>query len=496
MSTTVDQDTIRVIIPKDHMTAELLIPADFPRDTLTEQTCLNLLQQSGVEITEQVTEAVKQMLATPPETGQEQQQVLATATPAQHGDHGYVQWLVSEPDQTKEPQTGQDGQKEKQKEDADNGEEVSHYDRSAYIVVKPGDVVGRVIEPTAGADGRDVLGKTIAAIPGRPIFIKNDETILRDGADQLIAQADGVLNRTPDSVAVCQLIEVPDYVDFSTGNIDFTGSVVVRKGVRDCFVVKATGSVEVRGLIEAATIECGGSLTAQGGMAGRERGFAKVGGNLTAKYLDNIQAEVRGDMEIWREVINCDLLIHGEIKSPQGTVIGGKTVITGPAEVAALGSGAFVATEIILGTVPHLEPIAQQLERLIEQLATKREKIEYEQKLMGKKKPSMMTNTDKERQTELMFEHQTASTKHNEGQAAHAAVIERIQQLRTVNLKINNKLFTGVTITVGKQSFVMNKDLKGPVRILVENREVVYCRDGALPTPLTTVAELKAAPAK
>ena len=43
---------------------------------------------------------------------------------------------------------------------------------------------------------------------------------------------------------------VPGDVDFSTGNIDFIGSVKVMGSVRNGFSVKAEGNVEIMGRLE------------------------------------------------------------------------------------------------------------------------------------------------------------------------------------------------------------------------------------------------------
>lgn len=459
------------------MTAELLIPADFARESLNEDICLSLLQQSGVDLRDTVVAAVKDMIAHTPPPGQEHRIVLAQGAPPQHGEDGRIEWLVSEPAQTAHEST-------------DQNEAVSHYERSTYIVVKTGDTIARVIAPTPGVDGRDVQGKTVSAKPGRPAAIKVDESVIRDASGALIAQADGVLQRANNSVLVLQILEVPGYVDFSTGHIDFVGSVTVREGIRDRFVVKATGGVEVRGLIEAATIECGGSLAAQGGMAGRERGHVNVGADLIAKYLDNIQGEVRGDLEVQREAISCDLVVHGEVKMPTGTIIGGRVVSTGRVEVAALGSGACVPTEIVLGTVPRLEPSIHQLQRLIEQLTAKREKLDAEMKLM--KKGARMSNADKERQTELTYEHQTVATKLAQAVAVGDVLANRVREMRTVDLTVSRKLFAGVILTVGEQSFKITSDVKGPVKVtLSPTGEVVYRRGDSDGGPLITIAELK-----
>ena len=56
------------------------------------------------------------------------------------------------------------------------------------------------------------------------------------------------------SAKVSNTLEIDQNVDFSTGNIDFPGNVIVHRSVKDCFTVKARDDIEVRGLIEAATL--------------------------------------------------------------------------------------------------------------------------------------------------------------------------------------------------------------------------------------------------
>jgi len=481
----VGEEEIRVIVSKGHLAVEMMVPAGFPRESLTKEMCLGLLQQSGVDLTDPLVASVETMIANPSPSGEDQRTQLAKAILPQTGEDGYLKWLVAEPTA---------GQNEEDNDDDKENDEVSYYHRSAYIVVKTGDVIGQFITPTDGVDGRDVLGQTIAAKPGKPVGLKIDESIVRDPSGELIVQIDGVLYRDDESASVRQLLEVPEYVDFSSGNIDFIGNVLVRQGVRDCFVVEATGSIEVKGLIEAATIKCGTDLVARGGMAGRERGYITVGGNFSGKYLDNIQGQIRGDMDLDREAINCELTIHGSIQSPRGTIIGGKIIVTGSVEVSAVGSGAGVATELVLGSVPRLEPFMAQLEKLIDQLTAQRDSIEAEQKLM-KKNTRMMTASDKERQTEILFEHQLAVTKIAEGIAAQEALAMRIKQYRTVDLLIHRKLFPGVLVTIGHQSYKIRNELRGPVKIILDaNNNVVYSA-GSASGSLSKIAELKAAAA-
>lgn len=117
---------------------------------------------------------------------------------------------------------------------------------------------------------------------------------------------------------VIELYEVPGFVDFSTGNIDFEGSVHVRQGIRDRFEVKATGSIIVDGLVEGATIHCGGDFTAHQGMVGKERGLLFVKGNADVGYLNNVKAEIIGNLTVRRELMNCDLVIGKSLNCKHG----------------------------------------------------------------------------------------------------------------------------------------------------------------------------------
>ena len=112
-------------------------------------------------------------------------------------------------------------------------------------------------------------------------------------AGKFIAQTAGVLQFRANKITISQALVIDDYVDFSTGNIDFDGDVQVRRGVRDKFRIRATGKVEVQGLIEAAHIETGGDFEAATGMAAKETGRVQIGGSLTAKYLECVHGTVK-----------------------------------------------------------------------------------------------------------------------------------------------------------------------------------------------------------
>jgi uncharacterized protein (DUF342 family) len=267
--------------------------------------------------------------------------------------------------------------------------------------------------------------------------------------------------------------------------------VSIGRGVRDCFLVKATGSVEVKGLIEAATIEAGLDLNALGGFAGRERGHVIIGRNLLGKYLDNVYGHVKQDLSIDREVINCELIINGDIRSPRGSIIGGRVAPTGVVEIGSLGSNAGVVTELVIGSVPALEPFAATLEGFVHTLTADKQKITDEQDLIKKlTNKNRMTATDRERQTEFMFALSNIETNLNKALRTLDSVSAEIEKRRRVDVTVHHMVHPNVTLIFEGCRYKVYNDLKGPVRFYMDGKLFVYRQGEAPSQPVTKIADV------
>ncbi len=482
-----------VTIASDKLSAQLVIPIGYDPAMLTAPMLKEIIRGRGVEVTDFTDQALQEFMASKPEEDKVATIDIACAQPPTHGTDGSLRWFVDD----KKP----DAPEQQDAEDTDiasksNPEDdaVSHYDLCAFVMVETGDEVGQMLEASLGQDGRDVLGETIPAKSGKDISLQIDETLMRRADGTLIAQQDGVLYREKGKAQIRKQIEIREYVDFSTGNLDFDGDISIGRGVRDCFTVKATGNVEVKGLIEAATLETGKDLVATGGFAGRERGYAYVGGSLRGKYLDNVQGHVKHDLCIDREVINCDLTIDGGINSPHGAIIGGEIIPTGEIIIGTLGSGAGVETKLIIGSVPRLAPFADQLDVMVQVLTRDVEKLTEEQDLINKMSAKgRMTATDKERQTEIMFELSMFNTSLQKAQRTLDSVSQEIQKRRCVNITIQRMVNTGVSLIYGELRHKITTELKGPARIYLESGDkLVYRLGDAPPCPIAQVADVQA----
>jgi uncharacterized protein (DUF342 family) len=472
---------IRVSIPQNGSVAELVIgPVDDPA-SITLDLAIAALRASEVEITDDARDRA-QALVDGLKPCAVSRGIVAMATPPVHGTDGAITWAVEDPPPAPAPEAVS----------SDTTSRADHYNRSKFTMVSSGQRIGLVTQPTAGIEGRDVRGRKLACKAGKPVRLRLDETILQDDDGNLIAQRDGILSRSAIGASIRDLLEVEGYVDFSTGNVAFAGDVAVYKGVRDLFVVEAKGNIEVSGLIEAADIRCGGDLIASGGMAGRDRGSIRTGGNLTARYLDSVRIEVGRILRVEREVLHCDTIVHERIDAPSGSIIGGRTRCAGQIRVGTLGTASGTPTDIIVGTVPILDARRADLVAALASLAEAQHALEKQMAQLtaggGKLSPSMT-----EKQTALAFELLQLSERVAKCQASLNQVEQRIAAVRTIDVRADRLLYAGVRIILSERAFVIRTDLKGPVLIARghDGEPILRAGETGSAAPLTSFAHLR-----
>ncbi|MGP1346427.1 MAG: DUF342 domain-containing protein [Phycisphaerales bacterium] len=478
---------IRVSVPSDGSIAELLFPAGFDPACVSAELCCALLMQAGVVINERVTQRVAQILGevTP---GADQRVVVASQNKPIHGRDGWIEWLLPELADALSVGGGSgngsdDGDlaasagAEADADGVDGDEAENHYERSAFVMVEAGMPIARIHPPTMGDDGADVRGRILAAKQGKPAPLKHDASASLNSSGVLTAEVSGALVRSGCTVRITSMLDIAESVDFSTGNIEFEGSVRVRRSIKDLFEVRCRGTLEVGGLVEAATIECGGDLLARGGVAGRERGSLVCGANAHAKYFDATTIDVRGVLSFDRELINCETVVYAGIDAPRGSIIGGGLSVVGAVHVATIGSKGGTRTVLRLGSVPDLESALAQIERLSAELEKRSAQSAKELKKLSA--PGRRLTPDEiERQTELMFIGESFRKHASRLVEARLRVEEKIREVSTVDVRIDKMLFHGVRFVFGGTECRITRDTKGPLRIVRGGDGMLHVQHG------------------
>ena len=174
--------------------------------------------------------------------------------------------------------------------------------------------------PTAGVNGKTVLGTVVKAAEGKiPKVIRGANVYASGDNLSLYSSINGQVKYIDEKLSVFATHEVQANVDNSTGNINFIGSVYIRGNVLSGFTVEAGGDVEVFGVVEGATIKAGGNIILRRGMTGNNKGVLIAGGDIIANFIENSTAEAVND-------IKAESIMHSNIKCGNRLELGGRKV--------------------------------------------------------------------------------------------------------------------------------------------------------------------------
>ncbi|MEO0602437.1 MAG: flagellar assembly protein A, partial [Myxococcota bacterium] len=199
----------RVRVTPDKLTARLLVDAELVGDPNAGALIQGAVGESGIEVTEDVRDRLD-LIFFEAKPGEPVDAVIAEATPAKPGTSGVVEWHVD----TAEFEALQ--RSRLNPDIADAPEDVdppkSHYERIQFIMVEPGDKIGRILPPEPAEDGRDVFGEAIPAPEPIESHLTHDDSILRQPDGTLTAQRGGVLNREDSQASVSSEVDVAGHV--------------------------------------------------------------------------------------------------------------------------------------------------------------------------------------------------------------------------------------------------------------------------------------------
>ncbi len=237
----------------------------------------------------------------------------------------------------------------------------------------------RVIEPTPGINGIDVRGTTIFAKPGKPApkLPRGKNVVSSDDELQLFSGIDGQIQFENNKVSVLPVLEIKSDVDLSTGNIDFNGAVNIKGGVRENFVVKARGIIEIGGTVEGATIESDSDIFLYSGVMGANKALVKAQGNIVAKFIDSANVFAGGNITA-DSIMHSDVECNGEIvlEGKNGLLVGGTTWAVDKVIANEIGSSMATRTDVNIGKTPSLGETGDALFKQIDEIKFKISKLE------------------------------------------------------------------------------------------------------------------------
>lgn len=341
---------------------------------------------------------------------------------------------------------------------------VDFYNLNLIHNVEQGEVLAIKIPAGQGSPGSTVTGQELPAKAGKDVqFSLGKNVELSEDNTKVLAAAKGHVILTGNKIAISNVYEVNGDVDFNTGNIAFSGTVVVKGSVREGFTVVADGDVEVMNTIADGVVECTGSLKVKNGIVGRTKSKIKAGGTVATRFIENSTVESGGD------VVVGEAIMHSKVVARKSVVVGGKGVIVGGLIRAGeeitckiVGSHLATLTELEAGINPELRQELIRLGNLKQAKEQDFEKAEKAVKLLSQLKRA---------QGELPPDKMAVLLRVNKIQAQLTTELEelkqnienieyQIKQSERGRIMVEGVIHSGVKVTIGSANIHLHDDYK------------------------------------
>ncbi len=216
---------------------------------------------------------------------------------------------------------------------------LDYRERRLIVPVTAGDLIGRIVPGEPGEPGFDVRGKSLPPNPAPPLAVVHGDGVVRDDSGSLRAARTGA--RTVDKSGTIDVVALHVHaaaVDLQSGNLETDGSLEIARDVTLGMYVRAGVDLAIKGIVEAARLEAGGSIEIAGGVIGGETGVVRAGGNLKLRHALSARLFAGGTIEVGRSVSTSEL--HAREISVGGALLGDRAFAESRITVRDAGSPA------------------------------------------------------------------------------------------------------------------------------------------------------------
>lgn len=350
--------------------------------------------------------------------------------------------------------------------------------------VKPEDLIAERIPPKKGEFGKTVNGSMIPYQEEKTVDWNLGPNVELRG-DKLYAKIAGrpVLS-TAWEIKVDEVIQL-EAVDYSTGNIDFPGTIIVEEKIGDGFSLTTSGSIIIRNSVGKAFLKAKGDIVLSGGFMGRGEGYIESEGNIYAKFVEQGKLTAQGSIFVEEAVMHSELSAKDFIRvaGGRGEVIGGTVIAGNSLTCVKLGAVVETKTKVAIGTPPEL---LDELNRMKKEIADKEITLHKVQLTLTKL-------VEKSQKKDLTLEEKETITKLKDANEKFTKVLEaQTKQFETALgsyepnpeafVDVEREVFPGVDL-----SFGAGKNYRMGINSLVGKTHFYLGTDGNIQTDRTVI---------
>lgn len=342
---------------------------------------------------------------------------------------------------------------------------ANYHDLGLIYNVKMGELLAEKIPATPGTPGIDVTGKEIPAKPGIDFRLPRGKNTFSDDKDTMVLAAiDGNVTIRDNKIVVDPVFEVNGDVDFSSGNIEFVGDVVIHGNVNAGFKVHAGGDIEVNGFIEGAEVISNGNIFVRGGITTGNKGLVKAAGDLAARFVDNSRVEAGGDILISEAIMQSLVKAGGSVRvrDRKATILGGVIQASVEVESRVLGSQLATGTIVEVGVNPHHREEYQKLIKIRNEKKKNVDNINHNLQVYQRSgiSPENLSPKKKLLLIQMLDEFKKLRKELQEIEERIVFLENEFQRGHNAKVKVHDIVYPGVRITIGQSIYIVNDPIK------------------------------------
>ena len=280
--------------------------------------------------------------------------VIAEGTCPVNGEDGKITYHFHMPDKhVSEPEDGA----------------ADYFNLDLIANVTEGQLLAEKSKPVPGSNGFNIYGDVLKAESGKEASLMPGENVLFKD-NKYISKINGQVLLVGNKLSVSAIFVVNGDVNYSTGNINFLGSVIVKGNVEDNFKITAEGNVTIYENLGGATVISGGDVAVKNGFVGKGKGSIKAKGNVYIRFIENGLIETEKSIFVDNAVMQSNLMAKEKVisKKGKGLIIGGLIKATKSVEAKNIGSPMGASTIVMVGVDFMVEKQLEEIDRKIKVL--------------------------------------------------------------------------------------------------------------------------------
>ncbi len=267
----------------------------------------------------------------------------------------------------------------------DESGKANYRNQNKMTSAKEGDILAEIRKIGGDSeDGWNVCGATIPAKKVTPLNIDVGANIKEETDENgdifLIAGKSGRVIFEKNRLEIQEALNIKGDVDFSSGNIKFSGDINIKGNVKSGFFVMAGGDIKIGMNSEMSLLSSEKSIAVAQGVKGGGKAILRAKENIQLSFAERATLLAVENISVKNAIFSCRVKCNGRLKlfSEKGYLVGGRIQAREGIEAQNIGSLSGSKTEVSFGQDYLISDRIETEEREIAKLKERLIKIESE----------------------------------------------------------------------------------------------------------------------